>query len=389
MTKESISTWIESRRDEWITVSKHIWNHPELGNQEYEAMKSLTELLERYGFTVERGVAGIPTAFRATWDSGAAGPTLAYLAEYDALAGLGHACGHNIIGVMSVTAAIALKETGAVRSGKLVVLGTPAEETNGAKVPMTEQGFFHGVDAVMMAHPYKAWERSGASMAIEALQFSYGGKAAHAAANPQDGINALDSVIQLFNSVNALRQHVTPDVRIHGVISHGGIAPNVVPDFAQAQFYVRAAEKSTLHGVVDKVRRAGEAAALAMGCTLDISNYELSYDNMITNQTLSDLFTANLIELGVNPAEIQSGLDHGSLDLGNVSHVVPAVHPYVRVPDCPYDLHTQEFREAVGDDRGMEALVFGAAALARTGWDLLSDPAHLDAVREEFNARKH
>ncbi|MFD2614306.1 M20 family metallopeptidase [Paenibacillus gansuensis] len=386
--KERISAFIESHRDEWISVSKQIWNNPELGNQEFEAMKLLTGLLEQYGFNVERKVAGLATAFRAEFDSGVPGPTIAYLAEYDALAGLGHACGHNIIGVMSSTAAIALKETGAVQAGKVVVFGTPAEETNGAKVPMAEQGFFDGVDAAMMAHPYKAYERSGSSMAIEALQFSYHGKSAHAAANPQDGINALDSVLQLFSSVNALRQHVTPDVRIHGIISHGGIAPNVVPDFAQAQFYVRAAEKATVRLVADKVRRAGEAAAAAMGCTLEISNYELSYDNMITNQTLSGLFTDNIIAMGVDPSEIQSGLDHGSLDLGNVSHIVPAVHPYVRVPDCPYDLHTHEFREAVGGDRGMSALLFGAAALARTGSDLFADPALLQAVQQEFVRHK-
>jgi amidohydrolase len=390
MGKIDMASYIEAHQTNWIEISKHIWRNPELGHQEFEAAKALTGLLEQYGFTVERGIAGMATAFIATYDLGGPGPTLAYLAEYDALQGLGHACGHNIIGVMSCTAAIALKavlEGVQGVGGRIVVFGTPAEETSGGKVTMAEQGFFEGVDVAMMAHPYKAYEKSGKSLAIEALQFDFHGKSAHAAANPQDGINALDGVLQLFNSINALRQHVTSDVRIHGIISKGGEAANVVPDHAQAQFYVRAATKAELTKVIAKVKAAAEGAAVSMGCKLDISNYELGYDNLITNETLSELVCANLVELGVDASEFHTGLDHGSLDLGNVSHIVPAVHPYIKVPDSPYDLHTPEFREAVGSDRGMAALLLGAKALAFTGYDLLTKPELLQKVQAEFAGR--
>lgn len=331
----------------------------------------------------------MPTAFRAVYRSAKEGPTLAYLAEYDALPEIGHACGHNLIGVMSVSAAIALREAADVFGGTIILFGTPAEETSGGKVAMAEQGMFDTVDAALMAHPSSVYEKSGESMAMEALQFDFFGKASHAASKPQDGINALDAVIQTFNAINALRQHLPSDVRIHGIISQGGTAANIVPDRGQAQFYVRSRSKGTLISTVAKVKICAEAAALATGCAFEISNYEIGYENLVTNETLSSLFTSNLIQLGVDPSEIKSGLDHGSIDMGNVSQKTAAIHPYVKVPNCNYGGHTIGFRDAVGDDRGMQTLIMGAKALAYSGFDLLAEPSLIETVKQEFSKWKN
>ncbi|MFC4777385.1 M20 family metallopeptidase [Paenibacillus sp. GCM10023252] len=379
---------IEEHRDLWVQTSRKIWDNPELGHEEFQAAKLLTSIAEKYGFHVETGSAGLPTAFRAIYDSGKPGPTLAYLSEYDALPGLGHACGHNLIGVMSLGAAISLRDAVNQYGGKVILFGTPAEETSGGKVTMAEQGYFEGVDAAMMAHPYHSYERSGKSLAMEAIQFDYYGRTAHAASQPQNGINALDAVIQTFNSINALRQHVTKDVRIHGIITKGGEAANIVPDRTQAQFYVRTGLKTTLTATVEKVRNCAKAAALATGCRVEISNYELGYDNLVTNEALSSVFVDQLLALGVKPDEIKHGLDHGSLDMGNVSHQVPAIHPYIQVPNCPYGVHTIQFRDAVGGPDGEKALMTGIKALAATGLHLLQHPEKLIEIQREF-AEQH
>lgn len=384
MNKEQLAAFIEAAKDEWFQCSARIWNEPELGHQEFKAAALLATVAEKYGFRVERGTAGLPTAFRAEYKAAKPGPTIAYLAEYDALPEIGHACGHNLIGVMSLAAAIALREAADQFGGTVMLFGTPAEETSGGKVTLAEQGYFDSVDAALMAHPSLHYEKSGASMAMEALQFDFFGQTAHAASSPQDGINALDGVIQTFNAINALRQHVSADVRIHGIVTKGGVAANVVPDRGQAQFYVRSRSSKTLGTVIAKVKACAEAAALATGCRLEISNYELGYMNLITNERLSGIFTDNLVRLGVDPTDIKSGLDHGSIDMGNVSQKTAAIHPYVLVPNCEDGGHTIGFRDAVGDDRGQQALLMGAKALACTGYDLLADRPLLRAVREEF-----
>ncbi|MFD2614106.1 M20 family metallopeptidase [Paenibacillus gansuensis] len=382
--KRRAAQWIEQKAELWRETSRTIWENPELGHQEYRASALLSGILEEHGFQVERGTAGLETAFRAVYDSGKPGPHIAYLSEYDALPGLGHACGHNLIGVMSVAAAMSLAETLDQIGGTVTVFGTPAEETSGAKVTMAEQGYFEGIDAAMMAHPASVYERSGKSLAMEAIQFEFHGKTAHAASQPYLGVNALDAAIQTFNGINALRQQLRSDVRIHGIIKKGGEAANVVPDYSLIQFYVRTGSKSTLPDAVEKVKNCARGAAAATGCRLEISNYELGYDNLVTNEALSDLFTGNLVALGVAPEEIKHGLDHGSIDMGNVSQVVPAIHPYIKMPDSPYGGHTAEFCEAAGDERGQHALLMGAKALAWTGLDLLEQPLCLQDVREEF-----
>ena len=387
--KQLINEAINKLQDTFYDVSKYIGQNPELGHEEFKACKALTDVLKEQGFTVEIGTCDLPTAFTAVYDSQKPGPSIGFMAEYDALPDLGHACGHNLIGTMSIAAGIGLSKAVAETGGKVYVYGTPAEETRGGKVTMAEQGIFNHLDVAMMVHPYYCHQKSGRSLAMDAIQFEFFGKSAHAAAAPHEGINALDGVLQTFNSINALRQHVKPDVRIHGVITEGGKAANVVPDYAVAQFYVRASTRAYVDEVTDKVKACANGAALATGTKLKISNYEFSYDDMQTNQTLSDVYTNNLISLGVSEQSITEDQgDHGSLDMGNVSQVVPAIHPYIQICDDYFVCHTHEFREAALSEQGREAMILGAQTMALTGYDVLTNQTLLQKIKEEFNATK-
>ncbi|MUK89771.1 amidohydrolase [Ornithinibacillus sp. L9] len=366
-----------------IRMSDHLYANPELGDQEFNSMELLSDYLKEHHFEVQKGIVDRPTAFKAVFNSNKPGPTIALLAEYDALPGIGHGCGHNLIGTMSVGAGIALSKLLNDTGGRVVVLGTPAEETNGAKVPMSEQGVFDDIDVAMILHPGDQSYESGDSLAMDAIQFAYTGKSSHAAASPEKGINALDSVIQMFNGINALREHLPTDVRIHGIISEGGQAANVVPDYAVAQFYIRAKERYYLNEVVEKVKNIAHGAALMTGATVEIKNYELSYDDMVTNQTLSNAFNKNLEEstkLPVLPAK----LSYGSIDMGNVSQVVPAIHPYIGLNAPGLVAHTKEFADQTITQDGHRALVNGALALANTGYDILTDSKLLQTIKTEF-----
>jgi amidohydrolase len=383
--KQIITDFLDSHKNDFIEISTYIGENPELGHEEYKSAKVLSDKLSEHGFDVQLGICGLPTAFEAVFDSGRQGPTIGFMSEYDALPEIGHACGHNLIGTMGIAAGIAtskvLQETG----GRVIVYGTPAEETKGGKVTMAEQGVFDNLDVAMMVHPLHSYVKSGSSLAMDAIQFEFFGKPAHAAANPEKGINALDAVIQTFNGINALRQHVTSDTRIHGIIPDGGKAANVVPDYAVAQFYVRAKTRSYVNELVEKVKSIAEGAAMMTGATMKMSNYELSYDNMVTNETLSDVFTDQLISLGVPSEEVIENRDgSGSLDMGNVSLVVPSIHPYIKICNELYSCHTTEFRDAALSDQGKEAMILGAKAMASTAYELLTKQELLTKIKEEF-----
>jgi len=382
--KHRIQQAIEAYSPDLKELAAHIGAHPELGHEEFQASARLTEELERLGFRVERGTLGLPTAFVAEYRAAGPGPTVALLAEYDALPEIGHACGHHLICTMALGAAAGLRAVLDETGGVVRVYGTPAEETKGAKVDMAAAGLFDDCDIALMAHPYHAYEKSGSSLAMDAIQYEFHGKSAHAAASPELGVNALDAVILLFNAVNALRQQTPEHARIHGIISHGGLAPNMIPDYAAAKFYTRSATRAYTDELTRRVNACAEAAALAAGCRLAVSHYEYSYDELRTNETLSAVFTANLIESGIEPETIRASKDHGSLDLGNVSLRCPAIHPYIQVVDRPYSLHTAEFRDAAQQDRAYDAMVFGAKMLACTACDVLSNPDLVRQIREEF-----
>ncbi len=382
--KEQIITELENSKETLIEISDFICNNPELGNNEFMAMEKLTNFLKSNGFSIETNILSKATAFIATYDSGKPGASIAYLCEYDALPQIGHGCGHNMIGTMSAGAAVALSKILGEIGGKAVVFGTPAEETDGAKVAMAEQGVFKDIDVAMILHPGDKTIESGYSLAMDALQFDFKGKTSHAAATPHEGINALDAVILTFNGINALRQHVTSDVRIHGIITEGGKAANIVPDRAIAQFYIRAAKKLYLKEIVEKVKNIARGAALMTGAVLDISNYEISYDNMNTNNALSAAFSDNLRYIGITDIE-SSRSSYGSIDMGNVSNVVPAIHPYISITlDNHLVSHSTEFRDATLTDTAHKALMKGAAALALTGYDVITNKELLDKIKAEF-----
>lgn len=362
-------------KDRLAEISEYIYHNPELGNQEFKAVEILTSFLEEHHFTVEREFLNIKTAFRATFDSKKEGPTIGYLCEYDALPEIGHGCGHNMIGPMSAGAGVLLSKILDEVGGRIIVYGTPAEETDGAKVILAENGVFDELDVAMMAHPASETIRSGDTIALYPLQFTYKGKTAHAAASPHEGINALNSVIQLFNGIDALRQHVTPDVRMHGIITNGGVAANIVPDEAVAQFYFRAATKEILEDVVEKVKKIAEGAALMTGATLSMERYELPYDNLVTNENLSEAFNENLRMLGIT--EIKEKKSAGSSDIGNVSHITPTIHPYIGISDCYITGHSRALADATITPLGHERLLVGTLALAYTGYDVLMKKVNL------------
>ncbi|TVY10025.1 M20 family metallopeptidase [Paenibacillus cremeus] len=382
--KQHIASVIEQHASTFTAISQYIGENPELGHEEFKASTRLMEELRVQGFQVQTPVLDLPTAFIGTYTASKPGPTVAFLCEYDALPELGHACGHHLICVMSLAAAVGLKSVMEELGGTLRVYGTPAEETKGAKVTMAAAGLFNDCDFALMAHPYHTYEKSGESLAMDAIQYEFFGKAAHAAATPYEGINALDAVLLLFQSIGALRQQLQSHARIHGIIADGGKAPNIIPEYAAAQFYIRSANRPYTDELVQKVLRCAQGAALQTGCTLKTSNYEFSYDELITNETLSELFTRNLGLLGISENEIETGKDHGSLDLGNVSRHCPTIHPYVKVVNEKHLLHTKEFRDLAMQPRAFEGMLLGAKALAYTAYDVLSNPETLQVMREEF-----
>jgi amidohydrolase len=386
--KQRVIHEVDARSQELIRISDAIHARPELGFEEFEAAALLTAALEEGGFALQRGVAGMETAFLATGRGQDGGPTVAFLAEYDALRGLGHACGHNIIGTAAVGAGLATKAVLPELAGTIWVVGTPAEEGGGGKVIMVDAGVFDGVDAAIMMHP--AGQNLLGRLALTAypVRLEFFGKAAHAAAKPEEGINALDALLLTFAGINALRQHLRDDVRIHGIITHGGQAANIVPDHTEAEFLIRAADTPYATEVLEKVRACAEGAALATGARL---TFELSgprYDARWPNPTLVNLFKDNLVSLGLD-VELATGNEPmGSSDIGNVSQVVPAIHAYIAIAPREIGGHTIEFREAAASPAGHAGLLNSAKAMAMTAVDLLFDPEKVAQAWKGFQEQK-
>jgi amidohydrolase len=382
--KDRVCNKIDAARAEFVALSRRIHENPELGLEERRAAEWLGGLLRDWGFSVERPVAGLATAFRADARGERARPRVALLAEYDALAGLGHACGHNLICMASVGAAVALHRAAPTLPGTLTVLGTPAEETSGGKIVMVDQGVFEGVDAAMMFHPSRNnWWTRGA-LAAQSLLVKFHGKPAHAAAMPEKGINALNALLLTYHAIDSLRQHVPGDVRIHGIITKGGDAPNVVPAYAEGDFLVRAAARATMATVMEKVKRCAEGAALQTGARVEFEQ-GLVYAERYNNRVLADLFAGNMGRLGVEGERPPSEGGVGSSDIGNVSMVCPTIHPYLKIAD-DVSGHTVEFREAAASSRGYEAMLAAAKGLAMTALDVFYRPAVVTAMWDEFKA---
>ena len=368
-------------------LNEYIYKNPELGRKEFKACEAHKNLLKKYGFDIEENYIGIPTAYLAKYSSGKKGIKIGYLAEYDALPEIGHGCGHNILGTTSIGAGILLKEYIDEFGGEVLIFGTPAEETFGAKVDMAEAGCFDNIDVAMISHPTgKNHEKSGTSQAMEALQFTFRGKTAHAAGDPYNGINALDGVIQFFNSINALRQQTKTSARIHGIISNGGEAANIIPDLAVANFYVREATTKEMLKLSERVKNCAKGAALATGTSLEIENYEYTFKHLVTNEKLSSIYTKNLELQGIK--DIPMSDPTGSSDCGDVSHHCPTIHTYFPISKCELTGHSIEFAKATITEEAYQGMKEAIFALVMTGKDILSDPNLLKEIKDEFNQMK-
>lgn len=383
--KEIVFELLESIKPKLIELNEFIYNNPEPGNEEYKACNAHIEILKEHGFVVNEEYLGLKTAFRAVYDTQKPGPSIAFLAEYDALPGIGHGCGHNLLGATNTGAGIVLSRLmkNLNMAGKVLVFGTPAEETNGAKVEMADKHAFDDIDIVFEAHPADEHCKSGSSLAIEAIEFDFRGKTSHAAVSPEKGINALDAVIQTFVNINSLRQYLLPCSRISGIISEGGKAANIIPDRSVARFYVRSSTKTTLKELVKRVKDCASAASLVTGAELLIRNYETSFDNLKTNERLSNIYTRRLMDLGITNI---TGPDenYGSLDIGNVSHIVPTIHPFFKITDKSINLHSREFAEATITPLAYASMSNTICALVLASCDIFHDKCLLKEIKKEF-----
>jgi amidohydrolase len=382
--KHDIQHAVDGLAGELEALSRRIHDHPELGYNEVQASGWLTAFLDAKGFEVERGVAAVPTAFRATVNGSGNGPTVAIMCEYDALPGIGHACGHNVIATSGAGAGAALA---ALRSrlpaGRVQVIGTPAEEGGGGKIKLLQGGVFAGVDCAMMIHGFDRTILHQDLLGIVRTGFEYAGKAAHASADPWAGVNALDACIQTFNAVSMLRQQVRPDCRIHGIIDNGGAAANIIPEYAKATFYVRAPRIDTMWELHRRVVACAEGAARATGATLTVIPHDMVYEPLKRNQTLLNLFAANMRDAGL--VESEPAADRlGSSDVGNVSQVLPTIQPMVAIAPAGTAIHSREFVDAAIKPLAHAGMLAAAKTMALTAYDLLADPARIRAAKEEF-----
>ena len=390
---------IENQRQALFDLSKDVHAHPELNYQEYYSSNALAGFLEKNNLQVERGIGGVETAFKATIPGGGGdGPTVAVLAEYDALPEIGHGCGHNLIAMAAMGAALGLQANAPNLPGRVEIIGTPAEEGGGGKIRLLEAGVFDGVDATLSSHPFsnrtiipaasprgESW-----SLAMVGFRYMYHGRAAHAAAAPEAGINALNAVIHLFTGIDALRQHLRDDVRIHGVITDGGLAPNVVPEFAAANFMLRSRDGQYLSDVVvGKVLQVAEGAASMTGARLEVEEFYPFYENVQPNVTLAQALATNAKELGIRlddpiPGRAGSG---ASTDFGNVSQVMPAFELRYAVSEEPVASHTRDMCATAITDLALSNALQVAKALSLTAADLLCDATLVEAAKSEFADR--
>jgi amidohydrolase len=369
------------RKEVW-EVARQIGENPELGYKEHFASEVLCHFLRKHGFEVKSGIAGVETAFLARYSGTHSGPRIAYLAEYDALPGVGHGCGHNLIGAASAGAAVVLSKSLEL-SGEILVIGCPAEETSGAKVTLVEKGIFKDVDVAIMFHPGSQNVPVISSLALDALEFTFHGRAAHAVAASYFGINALDALINFFVGINALKKQIAQDMKINGIITEGGTVPNIIPERAVARFYLRARKRKDLDELREQVIRCAEGAASMVSAKMTWQKFEFSYDEMHTNLSLAGCFTRNLRELGVEQiASPQTAM--GSVDMGNVSQVVPAIHPYLMLGTGTEIPHTRNFALAALSPDGENLVMLAMQTLALTGSDVLTDKKLLQKIKREF-----
>jgi len=383
--KAQLVAAVDANKDCLLRIAAELYHNPEVGLQEFNAAELLAGTLEQADFNVERGIASLPTAFRGQW--GDEGPAVAIIAEMDALPVMGHACGHNVIAGAAIGAALALRQSMPPHLGRVLVLGTPAEEIGIGKIALIEAGFFSGIDCAMMVHPSSKRQVLKHYLGLAKVRFVFYGRPAHAAAYPEDGINALDGVLQTFNGLNALRQQLRQDVRIHGIITEGGVAPNIIPERAACFFYVRADELHEVASALEKLKNCAQGAAVATGCRLEIEQEPRIMAPLKINYTLSRLYSSQLEYLGLTESTAPADRNKGSSDIGNVSQVLPTIHPHVPIGEG-VQIHSESFARATVSAMGQAAVLEGAKALALTAAEFLTTAELRRAVEAEFHAEK-
>lgn len=380
--KTTILNSVEENIAEYMEVVQHLYDHPEIGNQEFETVKVLTAVLKKHDFEVTLPYI-VPTGFVGKYATEKPGPTIAVMCEFDALPEVGHGCGHNLIAGIGLAAGIALKKVMAELGGTLLVLGTPAEENFGGKVSMANAGVFDDIDVAMMVHPSDHTGVGGRSNALQPVKFEFFGKTAHGC-NPETGKSALDAAVMSFLQINLMRQFVAPHTYIHGVIKHGGEAANVIPAYASLEYYFRAPKMKYAVEVSEKAIAAAKGIAAANGVTLETSVYECPYEDTVINYKLAEILTEKYHELGIEEVAPVSEIGKGSSDVGAASYKCPTIQGYIQIVPKGVSAHTLEMASATVSEDGKKGLIKAAEALGFLGLELLENPEALKAVKEEY-----
>lgn len=387
--REVILKHLDENKDFYKDVAHYIWENPEIGFEEYKASEKLMDILEKEGFKIEKKAAGLDTAFIATKKGNGEGPTLAIMSEYDALVGIGHACGHNLFSVSSVAAAIALGKVMDKVPGTLKLIGTPAEEgcvsNAGAKAIMIREGAFEGVDAAMMCHAEGRNIVRRCLVASATIKVTFYGKPAHAGGSPHEGINALTAGNLMINNINGIRQQFLPRVIVNPIIEEGGIGANTIPDKCVLNLSVRADKKAVLNDVLAKIENCAKAGALVTGCTYKCESDKEIFEDLIPNEALSQAFQNVFDELGVDYLEKEEA--NYAWDVGNVSYVCPTIGPYIKIGPETLVGHTDGFREASNSEEGYNGMILGAKAMALTALDYLTNEKLQKEAKEEFSKK--
>jgi amidohydrolase len=384
--KKSIAKDIDGGYAGLRALSLKLHDNPETAMQEKQACAWLCEYLEKHGYKVKKGVGGLPTAFRGEYGSGK--PAIAFLAEYDALRKIGHGCGHNLIATCTMAAALGARRAVDELGGKIIVYGTPGEEGAGGKVIMAKAGVFNDVDVAMEVHPGGGHHVVTHALTVQNLDIEFFGKAAHAAAEPEIGVNALAALILSYNAIDALRQHIKPGERIHGIITDGGEAPNIVPAHTAAAFMVRAINDADLDALEERVISCFAGAAAATGAELKYKWDPMRFSAINNNFVMAHLFQDNIATLGVTMPLGDELKSASSTDVGNVSQIIPTIHPFMGIAPGAVPTHSPEFAKAAATDSALKRMLEAAKAMAMTAIDIIGSPETLKKVRAEFEKTK-
>eukprot|EP00930_Biecheleria_cincta_P084218 TRINITY_DN73707_c0_g1_i1.p1 TRINITY_DN73707_c0_g1~~TRINITY_DN73707_c0_g1_i1.p1 ORF type:complete len:498 (-),score=74.68 TRINITY_DN73707_c0_g1_i1:189-1502(-) len=392
--KDAAAQAIDGFRGGLYELSQAIWSHPEVAYEEHHAVRTLSDFLTMTaGISVQEQYLGLATSFRAEFGSGF--PKVAICCEYDALPEIGHACGHNLIATVAVSTFLGLKKAMESNSieGTVVLLGTPAEEAMGGKQELINRGALEGVDCAMMAHPAPIAGLYIPALALTRAIVTFKGRPAHASSAPWEGINALDAMLVAFHGISAARQQMKPTWRVHGVITKGGLKPNIIPDLTEAEFAIRAPDNTELAELRKMVQRCFDAAAMATACELEVEwcskeskRLGHEYSTLKHNGVMNELYRANAATFGKSfrPRVVEQSLGLGSTDMGNISHVVPSIHPIFKI-DSKFPNHHPGFTQVAGSSGALDEALLTSKMLAMTALDLMTNNAHLSAAKLEFS----